>query len=98
MCYKSEIPTRREGCHGHGPKGHGRLWRGGHHGPRPHHHGRHAGGHPAPGRAGRCCCSGESSASWRLFESSEERKERLKRYIEQLEQELQGAKERLEQL
>lgn len=55
-------------------------------------------GHPAPGRAGRCCCSGESSASWRLFESSEERKERLKRYIEQLEQELQGAKERLEQL
>ncbi|MFP4135969.1 MAG: hypothetical protein ACLFN7_04390 [Candidatus Acetothermia bacterium] len=98
MCCKSETPRRREGCHGHGHKGHGRPWSGGHHNPRTHQHGRHPGRHPASGRAGRCCCGGESSASWRWFESSEERKERLKRYIEELEHELQGAKERLEQL
>ncbi|MEF8849789.1 MAG: hypothetical protein V5A81_03320 [Candidatus Bipolaricaulota bacterium] len=99
MCCENEVSTSREGCHGHGPKGHGRSGRGHHHSARAHHHGgRHPGGHPSSGRAGRCCCSEESPASWRRFESSEERKEKLKRYIEELEHELQGAKERLEEL
>ncbi|MEF8837251.1 MAG: hypothetical protein V5A87_05295 [Candidatus Bipolaricaulota bacterium] len=98
MCCENEVSTSREGCHGHGGKGHGHSGRSHHHGPRVHHHGRHPGEGPVSGRAHMCCCSGKGPASWRRFESSEERKEKLKRYIEELEHELQGAKERLEEL
>ncbi|MFP4647160.1 MAG: hypothetical protein ACLFN4_06015 [Candidatus Acetothermia bacterium] len=94
MCRENEAPTRREDCHVHGGRVPGHSSRGHRPGLQTHHHARH----PASARAATCCCGEEVPASWRQFESKEERKEKLKRYVEELKQELQGAKQRLEGL
>ncbi len=89
MCCEYRVPT---GSHGHGPSGRG------------HHHSRgfHCCGIQGEKPFGAPICKpsppGQGFPLWRRFRSSEERKEALKRYIGQLEQELKGAKEMLEEL
>ncbi len=68
-----------------------------------HHHGQNPGrcdchGHGRNDQSSNCCSPGRGQMLKRYFSSPEEQKERLEKYIEQLEKELSGAKAELTRL